>query len=116
MPASGLTARALQLGESLDLKGLEREAAFSTQPLAFRTASGGTVMLFKTGAVVFFGMTPVEEEELVRGLGARIVGPLALREIETAQIVIKPGDDDLLSSSGAIQLKNSGPTRLVAGG
>ncbi len=30
--------RALQLGERIDVKGLEREDAFSSVPLAFRTS------------------------------------------------------------------------------
>lgn len=108
-----MRVRALQLGERIDLKGLEREDAFSSDPLAFRTQSGGNVMLFKSGAAVFFGLNPIEEEDLVRGLGERIVSPLTEREIETAQLLIKPGDDELLSSSGAIQLKNAEPNRLL---
>lgn len=111
--AANIPVRALQLGERIDLKGLEREDAFSSDPLAFRTQSGGSVMLFKSGAAVFVGLNPIEEEDLVRGLGERIVSPLADREIETAQLVIKPGDDELLSSSGAIQLKNAEPNRLL---
>jgi uncharacterized Rmd1/YagE family protein len=108
-----LPVRALQLGERIDLKGLEREDAFSSDPLAFRTQSGGSVMLFKSGAAVFVGLNPIEEEDLIRGLGWRIISPLDEREIETAQLVIKPGDDELLSSSGAIQLKNAEPNRLL---
>ena len=108
-----LQVRALQLGERIDLKGLEREDAFSSDPLGFRTQSGGSVILFKSGAAVFVGLTPIEEEDLIRGLGARVIDPLDQREIETAQLVIRPDDDELLSSSGAIQLKNAEPNRLL---
>ena len=108
-----IPVRALQLGERIDLKGLEREDAFSSDPLAFRTQSGGSVMLFKSGAAVFVGLNPIEEEDLIRGLGWRVIAPLEEREIETAQLVITPGDDELLSSSGAIQLKNAEPNRLL---
>jgi uncharacterized Rmd1/YagE family protein len=113
MSAQGITVRALQLGEGLDVKGLERQDAFSANPLAFRTSTNSTAMLFKFGAVVFFNMTPIEEEDLIRGLEHRIVGALAQREVETANIVIAPDDDDLLSSSGAIQLRNTDPNRLL---
>ena len=108
-----ITARALQLGESLDVKGLEREDAFSTNPLAFRTASGGTVMLFKSGASVFIAMTPVEEDELIRGLDARIKGAVEPREVETAQISIRPGEDDLVAALGGIHIKTADPVRLL---
>lgn len=110
---SSIPVRAIQLGERIDLKGLERDDAFSTDPLAFRTPTGGSVMLFKSGAAVFIGLTPIEEEDLIRGLGDRIVDPLESRENENAQLVVKPGDDELLSMSGAIQLKNADPSRLL---
>jgi len=113
IPPLTLPVRALQLGERIDLKGLEREDAFSSDPLAFRTPNGGSVMLFKSGAAVFIGLNPIEEDDLIRGLGARVVDPLTEREIETAQLVIKPGDDELLSSSGAIQVKAAEPSRLL---
>jgi uncharacterized Rmd1/YagE family protein len=81
--------------------------------LAFRTVSGGTATLFKSGAVVFFGMTPVEEEDLIRGLGPRIIDPLEEREIETTQIVVKAGDEELVGTIGALQLKSADPKRLL---
>lgn len=113
MSATGITVRALQLGESIDIKGLEREDSFSTNPLAFRTASGGTVALFKSGAVVFINMTPVEEDDLIRGLDARIIEPLAAREIETTQIVVKGGEEELAVVPGALQVRSADPNRLL---
>lgn len=113
MPAVGMPVRALQLGESLDIKGLERDDAFSTNPLAFRTANGGYAALFKTGAVVFFNMTPVEEEELVRGLSARVVGPLTNREVETVAVVVKPTEEELVSTAGTLQVKAADTHRLL---
>lgn len=115
MSGQRLTVRALQLGEGLEVKGLERQDAFSANPLAFKTANGGTAMLFRFGAVVFFGMSPIEEEELVHGLERRIIAPLAQREVETATLAIGPDDDDLLSSSGDIKIRNtdSDPLLLV---
>jgi uncharacterized Rmd1/YagE family protein len=108
-----ITARALQLGESLDVKGLEREDAFSTNPLAFRTATNGTVMLFRSGAAVFFAMTPVEEEGLIQGLASRIKGAVHPREIETAKIRVCPNEDDSVSAVDNIHVKTADPTRLL---
>jgi uncharacterized Rmd1/YagE family protein len=111
-PAQTIMARALQLGESLDTKGLERDDAFSTNPLAFRTASGGTIMLFKSGASVFFAMTPIEEEDLIRGLETRIKGAVEPREVETVQIAVGRADDDSVTQAG-IQIKIADPKRLL---
>lgn len=105
--------RALHLGESLDIKGLEREDAFSKSPLGFRTKSGGMAMLFKTGSVAFIDMTPIEEDELVRGLGERIKSPLDPAEVETASIDVAPSEEDNISTAGIIQIKTDDPMRLL---
>lgn len=108
-----IPARALQLGESLDVKGLERDDGFSTHPLAFRTAGDGTAMLFKSGAAVFFAMTPVEEEALIHGLASRIKGVVEPREIETVQIVVRANEDDSVTAQGVINVKAADATRLL---
>ena len=108
-----LTVRALQLGERIDLKGLEREDAFSTTPLAFTTTSGGTVVLFKSGAAVFIAMTPPEEEAIVGMLASRVERPLAERETESTLLVVRPDTDELLSVSGNIQLRDADQNRLL---
>jgi uncharacterized Rmd1/YagE family protein len=113
MDNTGTHVRALQLGERIDIKGLEREDTFSSSPLAFRTRSGGTVALFRSGAAVFFSMTPLEEEDLIRSLGDRIVSPLAERESETARLVVKPDEEELVGPSGALQLKSADQDRLL---
>ena len=113
MSSPRLIIRALHLGESIDIKGLEREDAFSKTPLGFRTPSGGMAVLFKTGSVAFVNMTPIEEDEQARGLGERIKAPLDQPDVESAVIEIKPDEDDSISASGVIQIKSQDPTRLL---
>jgi uncharacterized Rmd1/YagE family protein len=113
MNDTGIPVRALQLGERIDIKGLERGDMFSTSPLAFRTASGGTVALFRTGTAVFISMTPVEEDDLIRSLASRIAGPLEERESETARLAVKSDADELVDASGALQLKSADANRLL---
>ncbi len=113
MSVQTIPVHALQLGESLDIKGLERHDAFSTNPLAFQATPSGTAILFKYGAAVFVNMSPVEEEQVVRGLDHRIVGPIAPVEMETAQIAVAPAEDDQIDASGTIRLRSSDPNRLL---
>jgi len=108
-----VTARALQLGERIDLKGLERPDQFSVHPLAFPTAGGGTVVLFRFGAAVFIGLNPVEEEVVIRGLGARIAEPLLDRESETATLLFRDTEGEQPTPTGMIELKNNAPERLL---
>lgn len=113
MNAKEISVRALQLGERIDVKGLEREDAISSVPLAFRTSGEGMVVLFKSGAAVFINMTPVEEEELIRSLAFRIVAPLDDRETETIRLIVKPDEDEAVSASGALQIKSADRDRLL---
>ena len=108
-----LTARALQLGERIDLKGLERPDQFSVHPLAFPTASGGTVVLFRFGAAVFIGLNPVEEEVVIRGLAGRILEPLHDRESETATLLLRDTEGEQPTPAGVVELKNRAPERLL---
>ncbi len=113
MDSKEIPVRALQLGERIEVKGLERDDAFSGTPLAFRTSAEGIAVLFKSGAAVFVNMTPVEEEQLIRSLAARIIAPLADRETETVRLAVKPDEDELISSSGALQIKSADRNRLL---
>ncbi len=113
MSKGPLIARALQLAERIDLKGLERADQFSSSPLAFRVAGGGTVVLFRFGAAVFIGMNPLEEEGIIRGLERHLIEPLADRESEVVQIVIKADGEDQPLANGAIALKNDAPERML---
>lgn len=106
-------ARALQLAERIDLKGLERPDQFSSQPLAFKVRDSGTVALFRFGAAAFIGMNPVEEESIIKGLEGRLVDPIAERENETVQITFRPDGDDQPMPNGSICLKNDAPERLL---
>lgn len=107
-----LSARALQLGERIELRGLERADSFSKTPLAFHMPNGGMVVLFRSGAAVFIGLNPVEEDDIIRGLGERLVEPLAEREIETAEIVVKR-DEDAVAPNGVICLRDGDQNRLL---
>jgi uncharacterized Rmd1/YagE family protein len=112
MNNGSLVARAFQLAERIDLKGLERPDQFSSQPLAFKV-QGGTVALFRFGAAVFIGMNPLEEERIVKGLEGRLIDPLSERESEAVEIVLSADGEDQPLANGPISLKNDAPERLL---
>ena len=100
-----ITVRALLLGNRIETVGLERDDVLSRIPLAFRTGENGIVALFRYGVAVLVGMSPLEEDELVRQLDGRIVGPIKRHEEEIAQIEISPDKDDQLTPTGIIVVK-----------
>src|SRR5215813_14478482 len=85
-----MTARALLLGERIDVAGLERSDVISTTPLAFRAGHSGYAVLFRYGAVVLIGLSVVEEDELIRGLKPRVAAAFSRAEDETVTIEIAP--------------------------
>lgn len=108
-----LTARALLLGDRLDVAGLERSDVLSTAPLAFRVGQDGFVALFRFGVAVLVGLTPLEEDDVIRGLRQRIIGEFARHEEETAIIEISPDKDDQIPPGGPIYIKILSTERLI---
>jgi uncharacterized Rmd1/YagE family protein len=109
---SRLTARAFLVGERIDTAGLERSDVINTVPLAFRNGDG-YVVLFRYGVAVLIGLSPIEEDETIRGLGPRIVTPASRIEDESAIIEIAPDQDDQIDPGGAIKVKDLAPARIV---
>jgi uncharacterized Rmd1/YagE family protein len=113
MSGSRITARALLLGDRLDVAGLERSDLLSAAPLAFKAGQEGFVTLFRFGAVVLVGLTPLEEDDVIRSLRQRIIGEFARHEEETAIIELSPDKDDQIPPGGPIYLKELSTDRLI---
>ena len=107
-----VTVRALLLGDRIDTTGLERPDVLSTTPLCFRVEEGAFVVLFRFGVAVLVGMTPLQEDEIIRSLGGRIVGRYSDPELETAQIEIAPDKDEQIAPS-TITLKALLPEHVL---
>ncbi len=112
-PKARQTARALLLGERIDIAGLERSDVISRNPLAFRVGAEGFAVLFRYGVAVLVGLTPIEEDEMVRGLGGRIIGPFARIEDEAAVIEIAPDREEQIVPGGPITVHDLSPPRLL---
>jgi uncharacterized Rmd1/YagE family protein len=108
-----LAAHVLLLGERLDTAGLERSDIISKTPLAFRVGDAGYVVLFRYGAAVLIGLTPVAEDEVLRGLRPRIPSPFANIDTETATIEIAADGDDGVTPGGPISVRDLEPARLL---
>jgi uncharacterized Rmd1/YagE family protein len=119
-PASRLQrARALLLGDRIDTAGLERADLVSTAPLAFHTGSAGFVVLYKFGVAVLFGLSPLEEDEVLAKVGARVSGAQSRGDDETLILEIavdkdeKVVDEKILANSHLAVKDLSGPRLLV---
>ncbi|MFD2181164.1 RMD1 family protein [Rhodoplanes azumiensis] len=108
-----LTARTLLLGDRIDTAGLERSDLVSTTPLAFRTGASGYAVLFRYGVAVLIGLSPVEEDELVRALGPRLAGQYETIEDESTVVEIAPDQDDQVVPGGPVAIRALTPPRIL---
>jgi len=112
-PAQRITVRALLLGDRIDTTGLERSDMISSAPFAFRIAENGFVALFRYGVIVLGGLSPIEEDDLLRKLTPRIAGPLPRIDDEIAVMEISGGKEDQVPPGGPIQVRDLAPERML---
>ena len=105
--------RALLLGDRIDTSGLERTDVLSTTPLTFRAGHDGVVTIFRYGVVVLFGLSLLEEDEVLQQLRDRVVRPIVWREEETALIEVVPDGEEQILPGGPIQVKATTPEHLI---
>ena len=98
-----LNARALLLGDRLDLKAFKIADCLATTPLTLEVdADGGVAVLFRYGVVVFFGVRALDEVRFLETLRPLITNPYASPEIE--ELDIHCGKPSLGVQSGAVSL------------
>jgi len=112
-PVTRKKVRAILLGDRIDTSGLEQTDVLATAPLTFRAGKDGVVILFRYGVVVLFDLSVLEEDEVIRGLQARVIGPVVPREDETAIIQVAPDKDEQILPGGPIQLRTITPEHII---
>jgi uncharacterized Rmd1/YagE family protein len=107
-----LVARALLVGDRIDTGGLERKDLIATTPLAFH-AGQGFVAIFRFGVIVLVGLTPLEEDDVITRIRARVTGPRARTDDETAQIDIAPLAEEKIPPGGPLMLRELTDQRFL---
>ncbi len=107
-----MTARALMLGERIDTAGLERADLVSTAPLAFHAGQAGFAVLYRFGVAVLFGLSPLEEDEIVNRIGARVAGR-SRGDDETLVVETLLDGEDKALTNGRLAVKDLSEARLL---
>jgi uncharacterized Rmd1/YagE family protein len=105
--------RALLVGDRIETAGLERSDVLSTAPLAFRVGQDGVAAVFRYGVVVLFGLSVLEEDEVLRGLTSRIVRPFSTIDDEHAVIEASADKDEQILPGGPISVKAITPEHMI---
>ena len=105
------TARALLVGQRIDLRALGSTQRLGGGPLAIPVRGGGVAILFRYGAVVLFDVQPLEQDEFLRQLRPRVEAPAAEPEVEQVTIRIDPEAKELLEGT-TVLIKDPSTERL----
>ena len=98
-----LKARALLLGDRLDLKLFKIADCLATTPLTLEVDSeGGIAVLFRYGVVVLFGVKSLNEVRFVETLKPLLTNPY--QTPETEELEIHCGRNSIGVQSGAVSL------------
>ncbi len=105
-------ARAVLVGQRIDLRALGSQQRLGGGPLAVSVRGGGAAVIFRYGVVVLFDVQPLEQDEFLRQLEHRIQGrntePLEFEEIT---VRIDPEAKEVLEGNTVI-LKDTSSERL----
>ncbi|MGQ9660382.1 MAG: RMD1 family protein [Thermochromatium sp.] len=85
-----LTARARLLGRHLDIKRLGYLEALATNPLVTPIGDAGHAVLFRSGAVVLFGVDDAQETDFIARIRPFVQDSLLQPEHEDLTILIDP--------------------------
>jgi uncharacterized Rmd1/YagE family protein len=83
--------RAIHVGERIDIRGIEPRVSLQL-PVMIEVAPSGYAVLLRAGAVVLFGIDPIQQERFLSDLGPRITGRHDKLESERATIRLADSD------------------------
>jgi uncharacterized Rmd1/YagE family protein len=106
-------ARALLLGDRINTAGIDPAQVVCPAPLTYRFGADGFVTLFRYGVAVLTGLTPAQDDEVLRGLRPRVSRAVDTPEEETALVAIDAAKDDQIFPGGPISLKTPTPEHLI---
>jgi len=85
---SSLKARALCLGERIDLRALEMGRRMAEDPLVVAVGDHGCAALFRYGAGVLFGLDPVEEAAFIGRIQPFVGEPYDQPQTEDLEVML----------------------------
>ena len=101
---------AVAVADRIDVRGIEPRLS-THLPVTVAVGPAGCAMLFRSGAVVFFGVDTLAQERFLHDLSPRLYGRFQSSEIEIETAVIRIGDGEAVEPD-AIILKKSTVERL----
>lgn len=80
-------ARALYVGEKLDLRSFETTQRLAAQPLTIAAGARGCAVLMRYGCVALFDLDPLEEATFLKNLAQFVIEPFPKPEIDETRLI-----------------------------
>lgn len=112
-PVRRLRVRSILLGDRIDTNGLERSDMIASAPFAFRIGDAGFAALFRYGVVVLAGLSPIEEDDILRKLAPRVAGPVPRLDDEVVVMEVIKEKEDQVPPGGPVQVRDLAPERFL---
>jgi uncharacterized Rmd1/YagE family protein len=108
---SGFMARALLLGERLQMRGGEREFVLADTPPGIGLRSQGAALLIRFGVVVLFDVNPDDEAAFLASIKSRVIHPYETSESEEIQMTVAPDQAEGIHA-GVVSIRELSLDRL----
>jgi uncharacterized Rmd1/YagE family protein len=115
MLSKSIAARALLLGQSIELRRLNQIHILSRDPTTIEVEGGGHAVLFRFGVAVLFDVSESAEKRLLEQLGEFINDPFESPAVEELDIRIVPdAEEQLLNGELILELIDIPHYQVVA--
>lgn len=103
--AGQINARAMLLGQRLDLRAFEKMQPLASAPMVVQAGTNGVAVLFRYGMAVFFGLQPSEMVSFLDDIRALIIEPFTDPEWDDSELFIDADEPEGVVQ-GRLRLKD----------
>jgi required for meiotic nuclear division protein 1 len=110
---ASFSARAVYVGERIDLRTMVRAPrVVAQQPATVPVEGGGLAVLYRYGAAVFFDVTPRDQDRFLATLQPLVEQPYAQPEREEVAVCVDAGKREAMEGGTTIVLHDASVERL----
>lgn len=107
-----IEVRAILMGERIDLRSLETARRLAVSPLVLTSGESGCVAIFRYGAIVLFGLEPMEEVAFLTQIEPIVIKPYPEHETEQVTVYLDPKRDEQVDRNGNLVIREFTIDRL----
>lgn len=107
-----IEVRAILVGERIDLRSLESARRLAVSPLILTSGESGCAAIFRYGAIVLFGLEPMEEVAFLSQIEPIVIKPYSEHETEELTVYLDQKREEQVDRNGNLLLREFSVDRL----